>query len=106
MPCHHVLAEALHAYIAAAGIAEDRRGWLFRTAKGHVATVLADRPMGQADAWSMIRRRAQAAGIAGTDRQSHHAGDWDHCLSRKWWRAGACTLDFGARESSHHQTMR
>ena len=23
MPCHHALAEALHAYIAAAGIAED-----------------------------------------------------------------------------------
>jgi integrase len=26
MPCHHSLAEALHAYIAAAGIAEDRKG--------------------------------------------------------------------------------
>ena len=25
MPCHHALAEALHAYIAAAGIAEDRK---------------------------------------------------------------------------------
>ena len=34
MPCHHALAEALHAYIAAAGIAEDRKGWLFRTARG------------------------------------------------------------------------
>src|SRR6476646_8141170 len=27
MPCHHALAEALHAYIAAAGITEDRKGW-------------------------------------------------------------------------------
>ena len=35
MPCHHALAEALHAYIAAAGIAEDRKGWLFRTGRGH-----------------------------------------------------------------------
>jgi len=34
MPCHHALAEALHAYIKAAGIAEDRRGWLFRTSAG------------------------------------------------------------------------
>ena len=25
MPCHHALAEALHAYINAAGIAEDRK---------------------------------------------------------------------------------
>ena len=33
MPCHHALAEALRAYIDAAGIAEDRKGWLFRTSR-------------------------------------------------------------------------
>ena len=37
MPCHHALAEALHTDINAAGIAEDRKGWLFRTARGHTA---------------------------------------------------------------------
>ena len=63
MPCHHALAEALHAYIAAAGIAEDRKGWLFRTSPGHRATLLTDQPMAQADAWRMMRRRAVAAGI-------------------------------------------
>jgi site-specific recombinase XerD len=63
MPCHHALAEALHAYIAAAGIAEERKGSLFRTARGHIATVLSDRPMSQPDAWRMIRRRAAAAAI-------------------------------------------
>jgi site-specific recombinase XerD len=63
MPCHHALAEALRAYIDAAGIAEDRRGWLFRTARGHKADTLSDRPMNQPDAWLMIRRRAAAAGI-------------------------------------------
>jgi site-specific recombinase XerD len=63
MPCHHALAEALHAYIAAAGIAEERKGNLFRTARGHIATALSDRPMSQSDAWRMIRRRAAAAGI-------------------------------------------
>jgi site-specific recombinase XerD len=31
MPCHHSLAEKLRAYIDAAGIADDRKGWLFRT---------------------------------------------------------------------------
>ena len=40
MPSHHSLAEALHAYIAAAGIAEDRKSWLFRTSRGHDATAL------------------------------------------------------------------
>jgi len=63
MPCHHSLAEALHVYIGAAGIAEDRKGWLFRTSPRHNATVLTDQPMTQADAWRMIRRRATAAGI-------------------------------------------
>jgi site-specific recombinase XerC len=64
MPCHHALAEALHAYIDAAGIAEDRKGWLFRTARGHNGTALSNNPMSQPDAWRMIRRRAAAAGIA------------------------------------------
>jgi len=63
MPCHHSLAEALHAYITAAGIAEDRKGWLFRTSPRHATTLLSDQPMDQKDAWRMIRRRAVAAGI-------------------------------------------
>jgi site-specific recombinase XerD len=63
MPCHHALAEALRAYIDAAGIAEYRKGWLFRTSRGHIATVLSDQPMAQPDAWRMIRRRAVAVGI-------------------------------------------
>ena len=63
MPCHHSLAEALHVYIAVAGIAEDRKGWLFRTSPRHNATLITEQPMTQADAWRMIRRRAAAAGI-------------------------------------------
>jgi integrase len=64
MPCHHALAEALRAYIDAAGIVEDRKSWLFRTARGHNGSVLSAQPMSQPDAWRMIRRRAAAAGIA------------------------------------------
>jgi integrase len=56
-------AEALRAYIDAAKIAENRKGWLFRTARGHSGTALSDQPMTQADAWRMIRRRAAATGI-------------------------------------------
>ena len=44
MPCHHALAEALHAYIAAAGIGEDRKGFLFRTGRGHGGTRLPINP--------------------------------------------------------------
>src|SRR5438067_12239192 len=64
MPCHHALAETLRAYIDTAGIVEDRKGWLFRTASGHNGNVLSDQHMTQPDAWRMIRRRAKAAGIA------------------------------------------
>ena len=64
MPCHHALAEALRAYIDAAGIADDRKGWLFRTSAGHNGSSLSNKPMSQPDAWRMIRRRAAAAGIA------------------------------------------
>jgi hypothetical protein len=39
MPCHHALAEALRAYIDAAN---DRKGWLFRTARGHNGTTLSE----------------------------------------------------------------
>src|SRR3954452_4925553 len=36
MPCHHALAEALHAYIGVAGITTDRKGWLLLRARGHL----------------------------------------------------------------------
>jgi len=65
MPCH-VLAEALHAYIAAAGIADYKKGWMFRTSRGHGGTALADQPMTQVDAWRMVRKRA---------RRRHHGAD-------------------------------
>ena len=57
MPCHHALVEALRAYIDAAGIVEDRKGWLFPTARGHNGSSLFDKPMSLPDAWRMIRRR-------------------------------------------------
>jgi site-specific recombinase XerD len=63
MPCHHSLAEALHAYITAAGIGADKKSFLFRTSRGHGGTTLADRPMTQPDAWRMVRKHAVATGI-------------------------------------------
>jgi uncharacterized protein involved in response to NO len=41
------LAEALHAYIAAAGIGADKKAFLFRTSRGHAGTALSDPPMTQ-----------------------------------------------------------
>ena len=105
MPCHHALAEALRAYIDAAGIAEDRKGWLFRTARGHNGSALSAKPMSQPDAWRMIRRRAAAAGIAAGDRLPHVPCDRDHRLPRQWRRARARPGNGRAREPAHDQAL-
>ena len=62
MPCHHNLDTYLHAYIDGAQLAADEKGYLFRTAHGRTR-ILSERPMTQADAYRMIRRRAADAGI-------------------------------------------
>jgi site-specific recombinase XerD len=63
VPCHHNLEHYLDEYIAAAGIAGDPDGPLFRTAAGKTGA-LTRNPMWQQDAYRMIQRRAEAAGIA------------------------------------------
>jgi integrase/recombinase XerD len=62
MPTHHNLDLYLEEYIAAAGIAEDRKGPLFRTARGRSGELTGNSLL-QSDVWRMIRRRALAAGI-------------------------------------------
>jgi site-specific recombinase XerD len=62
MPAHHLLEEYLDAYIEAAGIEDDKKGPLFRSANRRTGE-LTERPLRSADAWAMVRRRAKAAGI-------------------------------------------
>lgn len=62
MPCHHNLDEYLQAYIEAAQIGADAKGYLFRTALGRTRR-LSERPMNQADVYRMICRRAKDAGV-------------------------------------------
>ncbi len=59
-PCHHKLEAFLDEYIAAAGIAGDPDGPLFRTTGQLTGT---PHRMTQPDAYRMIQRRAKAAGI-------------------------------------------
>ena len=62
VPCHHNLELYLDSYLAAAGIAGDLDGPLFRTAAGRTGLLTA-KPLWQQDAYRMIQRRAKAAGI-------------------------------------------
>lgn len=63
--CHHNLERLLDEYIAAAGIAGDQDGPLFRTATGKTGA-LTGSAIWQQDAYRMIQRRASAAGIKTT----------------------------------------
>jgi integrase/recombinase XerD len=62
MGCHHKLEQFLDEYLTAAGIAEDKKGPLFRAAPRRTRT-LTDRPMSRVDAWYMVRRRAKDTGL-------------------------------------------
>jgi site-specific recombinase XerD len=62
MPCNHNLEAYLDAYINAAGLAGDLKGYLFRTVRGR-GRALTTNPLAQADVYRMIRRRAFKAGI-------------------------------------------
>jgi integrase/recombinase XerD len=63
MPCHHKLESYLDAYLAGAGISEDRKGPLFRSTVGRTKS-LTSRALSRSDAWCMVRRRAADAGLA------------------------------------------
>lgn len=58
--CHHKLEQYLDAYIAAAGIADDKKSPLFRTATCKTGT-LSDRAMSRVDAWYLVRLRVKDA---------------------------------------------
>jgi site-specific recombinase XerC len=62
VPAHHKLEASVAEYIAAAGIRDDDRGPLFRSAIGKTG-VLTTKPMNRVDADRMIRRPAADAGF-------------------------------------------
>lgn len=62
MPCHHSLEAYLHAYLSETGIDTDLQGPLFLTVKRDTGQ-LSTTALSQANAHTMVRRRALSAGI-------------------------------------------
>jgi hypothetical protein len=62
MPAHHKLEACIDEYLVAAGIREDGKTPLFRSAVGKTG-VLTEKPMNRIDAYRMIRRRTAGAGF-------------------------------------------
>ena len=65
VPAHHNAEAYLDAYLEAAGIRDDHKTPLFRSAIGKTKT-LSDRPMHRMDVLRMIKRRAKKAGLSPT----------------------------------------
>ncbi len=64
VPAHHSAEEYVDAYLAAAGIAAQRKGPIFRTI-GRAGELTLD-PMTRNDAFRMVKRRVRAAGLPET----------------------------------------
>lgn len=62
VPVHHKAEECLDAYIEAAGIREEKKTRLFRSAIGRTKRLSAE-ALERGEAWAMIKRRVQDAGI-------------------------------------------
>jgi site-specific recombinase XerD len=62
MPVHHTLEAYLDSYIAAAGLTNQPKSPLFRASNGKTK-LLSDRPLDRKDAYAMVQRRAETAGI-------------------------------------------
>ena len=63
MPVHHTLEAYLDRYVHAAGIDEDKKGWLFRAALAKNGR-LSERALDRRNALELIYRRAKQAGVA------------------------------------------
>src|SRR5690348_3773577 len=62
MPVHHTLETYLDTYLDAAGLRGVPKSPLFRSSNGRTK-ILTDRPLDRKDAFGMIQRRAEPAGI-------------------------------------------
>jgi integrase/recombinase XerD len=105
MPAHHKLEAYIDEYLAAAGIREEGKTPLFRSAIGRTG-VLAATPMNRVDAYRMIRRRTADAGFK--NRIGCHAfrATGITAYLEAGGHARKCPGHGGARKPAHDQALR
>jgi len=96
VPCHHNLELYLDEYIAAAGIAGDADGPLFRTAAGKTGE-LTGNPMWQQDAYRMDSAPRRSRRHQDQDRQSHLPRHRNHRVFEKQRHARGRAADRQSR---------
>jgi integrase/recombinase XerD len=103
MPAHHNLDRYLKEYIAAAGIAQERKKPLFRTTNGRSSKLTAN-PLLQSDVWRMIRR-ALAAGIKAEIGCHTFRATGITTYLKNGGSARSCAADGQSRERAHDRAL-
>ena len=70
MPCHHNLDEYVRAYLSIDGFGDDKKAFLFRTAKGRGGQLSA-LPIRQADVYRTMRALARQGSTTGGRTRCH-----------------------------------
>ena len=103
IPCHHNLEQYLDEYIAAAGIAGDPDGPLFRTTGRKTGK---QHPMWQQDAYRMIQRRAADRQHQDEDREPHLSRDRHHRLPEEQGHPRNGAVHRQPRVAAHNEALR
>ena len=104
MPAHHNLEAYLDAYIKAAGVGDDGKSPLFRSAAGRT-DMLPDKAMNRVDAWRMVQRRAADLGMRIKVGLSYISCNRHHGVSRSRRHSRKRASDGGAREPTDDQAL-
>jgi integrase/recombinase XerD len=104
VPCHHSLDEYIDAWIAAAGIADDKKGPLFHSFKK--GGKLTGNPMIRRDVLYMIKRRAKAAGPPLLHLLPYLSGNGNYCLPPERRHDRTRAADRYTSVAAYHKTIR